>query len=236
MQNRCKKDILPLAMALFTIGAMGTMCTMGAMDASAATFIENAPGHNGPMTIRVDINSGRISAVEVLKHSETAGAGTKAIDELPARIIKANAADVDAVTGASVTSRAIIMAVTQALNKAEGRKLDPARFFPGTYKARVYGHNGYLDVEVTVSSERITDIKVLNHHETELLGGTAIRKMTKDMIAHQTLNVEAVSGATVTSNALKRGVIEALEQSGVDLAALQTPVPVKVEEIQRRED
>ena len=60
--------------------------------------------------------------------------------------------------------------------------------------------------------------------------------MTWDMIAHQTLNVEAVSGATVTSNALKRGVIEALEQSGVDLAALQTPVPVKVEESQRRED
>ncbi len=48
MPTRCKKDILPLAMALFSIGAMGTMCTMGATDASAATFIENAPGTTAP--------------------------------------------------------------------------------------------------------------------------------------------------------------------------------------------
>ena len=69
---------------------------------------------------------------------------------------------------------------------------------------------------------------VPGHTETSLMGGMAIEKLTKDIHEHQTVKVDAVSGATVTSGAFKRAVIDALGQSGVNLAALQTPVPMKI--------
>lgn len=216
MSFTLKKIVLPVTLAFCAISA------------SAATYTQTVPGHNGPMTVKVAIDSGKITAVEVVKHNETPGVGTKAIETLPAKIVKANSTKVDAVTGASVSSKGILMAVNQALDASQGKKVGKAQFKPGTYKAQVYGNNGYLNVEVTVSKDKITDIKVPGHTETDLMGGMAIRTMTKDILDYQTVNVDAVSGATVTSGAFKQAVIAALEKTGVNLAALQTPVPVKI--------
>lgn len=60
------------------------------------------------------------------------------------------------------------------------------------------------------------------------MGGMAVKRLTDDIIKYQTLNVDAISGATVTSGAFKAAVTDALKQSGVDLAALQKPVPLKI--------
>ena len=87
------------------------------------------------MTVKVAIDSGKITAVEVVKHNETPGVGTKAIETLPAKIVKANSTKVDAVTGASVSSKGILMAVNQALDASQGKKVGKAQFKPGTYKA-----------------------------------------------------------------------------------------------------
>lgn len=216
MQFSLKRIVLPTALAF---------C---ALSASAATYTQVVPGHNGPMTVKVGIDSGRVVSIEVVKHSETDGVGTKAIEALPAAILKAGSTKVDVVTGASVTSKGILTAVNQAIDQANGKKLGKPQFKPGTYKASAYGNNGYLNVEVTVSDNKITDIKVPGNTETSLMGGMAIRTLTKDIIDNQTVNVDAVSGATVTSGAFKKAVIEALEKSGVDMATLQTPVPVKI--------
>ena len=56
----------------------------------------------------------------------------------------------------------------------------------------------------------------------------AIKSISDDIVRYQTLNVDAVSGATVTSVAFKQAVGAALTQSGVNLAALQKPVPQKI--------
>lgn len=159
MSFTLKKIVLPVTMAFCAISA------------SAATYTQTVPGHNGPMTVKVAIDSGKITAVEVVKHNETPGVGTKAIETLPAKIVKANSTKVDAVTGASVSSKGILMAVNQALDASQGKKVGKAQFKPGTYKAQVYGNNGYLNVEVTVSKDKITDIKVPGHTETDLMGG-----------------------------------------------------------------
>ena len=163
MSLRLKKIVLPVAMAFCAISA------------SAATYTQTVPGHNGPMTVKVAIENGKITAVEVVKHNETPGVGTKAIEALPAKIIKANSTKVDVVTGASVSSKGILMAVDQAIDASKGKTVGKAQFKPGTYKAQVYGNNGYLNVEVTVSKDKITDIKVPGNTETDLMGGMAIR-------------------------------------------------------------
>ena len=208
------------------VAALGL--ALASMTATGAVYTQNVAGHNGPMVVEVTVEKGAVKAVRVVQNKETEGIGSRAIATLPAQIVKQNSVAVDAVTGATVTSNAIKQAVKQALDAAAGKKSAKAVFTPGTYKASAYGNNGYLNVEVTVDKDRITKIAVPGHTETSLMGGMAIKTLTSDIIDNQTVNVDAVSGATVTSGAFKTAVTEALKKSGVDMAALQKPVPEKI--------
>ena len=211
--------------ALTVASALSLMC---ASALAGQTVTETVSGHNGKIIVEVTADGGRIAAVKVLKHEETPGLGAVAVEKLPAEIVKSQSTKVDTISGATVTSKAILLAVDTAMAKARGEAPAKAQFKPGTYKAEAYGNNGYIDVEVTVSADRITDIKVTQNRETPFMGGMAIRELTKDIIGYQTLNVDSISGATVTSAAFKKAVGEALAQSGVNLAALQAPVPEKI--------
>ena len=82
-------------------------------------------GHNAPITVRVSMSGGRIRNVEVTKDSETTGVGKKAIEMIPRRIVEEQSLSVDAVTGASITSRAILAAAEQAM---QGGKVRTERF------------------------------------------------------------------------------------------------------------
>ena len=104
-----------------------------------------------------------------------------------------------------------------------------ALFTPGTYTASVYGNNGYLDVQVVLDADKIVSVDVPNHAETRFLGDTAIERITKDIVDYQTLNVDSISGATITSGALKSAVTQCIKDAGGDPAALQAPVPAKGE-------
>jgi fumarate reductase flavoprotein subunit len=55
----------------------------------------------------------------VIKQTETPGLGDRAIAALPPAIVNKQSADVDVLSGATVTSRAIINAVKDALSKAK---------------------------------------------------------------------------------------------------------------------
>lgn len=75
-------------------------------------------GIGGRIVVRVTYKDKKIKNVEVLENHETEGIGAVAIKELPARIVKANSTDVDAVSGASTTTRALEEAVDKAIKKA----------------------------------------------------------------------------------------------------------------------
>lgn len=216
-----------MAIRPIVLAATLAVAALGTTTVTAQVYKETVSGHNGPMTVEVTIEKGAVKAVKVLKHSETVGIGSVAVEKIPAAIVKSNKADVAAVTGASVTSKAIEQAVEVALAKATGKSLK-AKFKPGTYKSLAYGNNGYLNVEVTVTKDKIKSIKVPANQETPFMGGMAIKSISDDIVRYQTLNVDAVSGATVTSAAFKQAVGAALTQSGVNLAALQKPVPQKI--------
>ena len=69
--------------------------------------------------VELYVKDGKIAAVEIGDNSETDGIGTKAIDQLPEKIVAANGTEgVDAVAGASVTSSAIFTAVEDCLTQA----------------------------------------------------------------------------------------------------------------------
>ena len=64
------------------------------------------------------VDDGVVTDVQVIEHSETVGVGAVAVDWLPGRIVEAGSADVDGVSGATITSDAIKAAVAQALDMA----------------------------------------------------------------------------------------------------------------------
>ncbi|MBR2208701.1 MAG: FAD-dependent oxidoreductase [Synergistaceae bacterium] len=86
--------------------------------ASAETFTTSAPGKNGDVKISVSIENGKITDVKVLEHQETPGIFEPAAAKIPAAIIENQSITVDAVTGATMTSDAIMKAVELALTQA----------------------------------------------------------------------------------------------------------------------
>ncbi|MBR0267842.1 MAG: flavocytochrome c [Clostridia bacterium] len=93
-------------------------------------------------------------------------------------------------------------------------------FVPGTYTAEEQGIFVPVKVQVTVSANRILAVRVYAKGETEELGGKAADQLAKDILLAQTPNVDALSGATVTSNAIIKAATKALEAAGADISVL----------------
>ena len=92
------------------------------------------------------------------------------------------------------------------------RGLRSAELRDGTYSAPSRGYAGVVNVTVTVRGGRIADIKVDHQEKIDL---DAAEIIPKRIIAKQSLRVDAVTGATVTSEAIVDGTYEALKKAGL---------------------
>ncbi|HBD87269.1 MAG TPA: FAD-binding dehydrogenase [Clostridiales bacterium] len=77
------------------------------------------------------------------------------------------------------------------------------------------GIGGDLTVKITVDNGQITAIEVLEHNETEDIGGTAVPKLVDQALAAQGPEIDGVTGATVTTNAFKAALREAMTKAGI---------------------
>lgn len=85
----------------------------------AKTITKTVKGHNGDVEVTTTFDAaGKITEVKVGKHEETEGHSDPAISDVPKSIVEKNSVAVDTVGGATVTSKAIIDAVTQAITEA----------------------------------------------------------------------------------------------------------------------
>lgn len=80
------------------------------------------------------------------------------------------------------------------------------------------GLNGDVEVEVIANSERIYSVKVRSHKETEGIGTVAISELPSVILDSQSIQPDAISGATETSRAIKEAVKAALKNGGIDIA------------------
>ncbi len=78
-----------------------------------------AVGMHGDMDVAVTIKDGKISKIDIKSQEETAGVSDVALERVPKDIMKEQSTDVDTVSGATESSKAIIAAVENALTKAE---------------------------------------------------------------------------------------------------------------------
>lgn len=96
-----------------------------------------------------------------------------------------------------------------------------AKYNPGTYTAKAQGNHGDVEVSVTFSADKIVSIKVGANEETPGISDPAFTKIPKAVIAGQTLNVDVISGATNSSNAVLAAIAECVKLAGGDVAALK---------------
>ena len=112
----------------------------------------------------------------------------------------------------------------------------PTSTVSGSFVGVGSGMGGDVRVEVALDQGRIVGIRPLRNNETPGLTDLSIRLMPQEMIANQSYEVDVVTGATMTSMALKSAVKDALETAGVDpsdyKAKVERPKDTKDETIE----
>ena len=108
-----------------------------------------------------------------------------------------------------------------AYGAAPAQATQAGTYTPGTYTGVGAGKNGDITVEVTFSTEKIESIRIVSHTETPSLSDAAIEQIPTKIVESQSLGVDAVSGATYTSNGIVEAVADAVKQAGGDVEALK---------------
>lgn len=198
---------------------------------TAGSYSAAAKGFGGDVTVTVTADESGLTAVDIVGEGETPAIGGAAIPQLRDAILAAQSADVDGVSGATITSTAVQTAAAQAIAMAQGTQvaIPAVKMKPGTYTGYGAGFSQTREIPVTltVSETNILtiDVAVKAAAETEHLIQTAIDLMLPRIIESNSLSVDAITGATTSSNGIKAAIADALTQAleaaGTPVAALQ---------------
>lgn len=226
--------LLVLAIDYYLVTTASSVNADVAGSYTPGSYTASADGFGGPVDVTVEIGEkGGISNLTVTGESETPDVGGAAIPLLKQAILAKQDADVDAVTGATFTSDAVKLAAAEALAQAGGVEVDSGPkapegdlFIPGTYTETATGFGGPVDVTITVSEDKIEEVKIEGDQETENIGSFAVDMLDDRIMEAQSPNIDALTGATVTSNAILGAAKKAMRDAGADLNAF----PAKEEE------
>lgn len=105
---------------------------------TAGTYTGKGTGFHGDVIVDVTVDDTKITDIQVTEQQETLGIGqgmdTTAVEVMPQHIIDAQGLGVDVVTGATISSRAVVSAVTDALTQA-GADIDALKTVTSEKKA-----------------------------------------------------------------------------------------------------
>lgn len=217
---------MPLLFLLVFAFACNEETESDASEDQNASATAATQGYGGEIAVTVTVADTVIEDVTIEAERETEGIGSNAIEQLPDIIVEANSFDVDVISGATITSQAILTAGNQAYAEAIGETAEEAaeiEMRPGVYTGEGSGYYVAepIEVEVEVDESSILSIEVsMENGETKPILQSVIDKMIPRMIEHQSVSVEAISGATSSSNGVRQAVTEAittaLEEGGND--------------------
>lgn len=221
MRRNCFKfSSVFLSVALLVSGCSGT----GAVKTETAS----AKGFGGDVTVTLTAKNGELTAVEIKGDQESPNVGAKAIPQLQKEMSDQKTVKVDAVAGATITSKAVLGAAKDAWDKINGNTaVAEVKMKPGTYTGKAPGYRAAWDVNVSVTVDE-TKIKSIDVDpdtaDTVGIFQSAANLLPKRMVENQSIAVDTICGATVSSNAIKAASRSALEQAldagGSDTSAI----------------
>ncbi|MFE7036692.1 FMN-binding protein [Streptomyces sp. NPDC057621] len=173
----------------------------------------------GPVQVEVTFDGDKITAVKLLQqpnHPQTEAA----VPKLVASTLEAQSADVDTVSGATITSDGYRESLQAAID-AQAKSAAAASASPSASAAAsqvvagsaVNTEKGTVQVEVTFDGDTIGSVRMLqqpNHPQTE----AAVPKLIASTLEAQSADIDAVSGATITSEGYVESLQAALDARG----------------------
>ena len=196
-------------------------------------------GFGGPLKVKVKISGGKITSIQIVENSDGSSYISKA-SALISSIISKQSTNVDTVSGATYSSVGIIQAVRNALsqvatngsstedsttnngnsNSASDSSDDNMSSATGTvpYKEGIYygtaeGYSGDVSVAVVIQEHTIKAILITEHSDDEAFFNRAMEVVKKVIKTQKTDDVDAVSGATYSSEGLLNAIKNALKQA-----------------------
>ena len=221
--------VLALAVCLAAVGyAEGAAYVPGTYSASSAGF-------HSDVTVTVTVDETSITEVTLDVSGETEGIGAAAGDALAGQILEAQSAEIDGVSGATVTSSATKVALTACLAEAAGETGEKAPVADGTYSgtAPSFGFLTQMTCDVTFEDGAITSIEVVEESDsaTGEWFANAEELLIPRILDSQSLAVDAITGATTSSNAIKSCVAAAIDAAGGNSAQWHDPIEKKTDTV-----
>ena len=176
------------------------------------TYTSSAQGCLSEVSVTVTVTGGKVTAMQINAENETPDLGGKAAETLADQLTKTGSTNgVDAVAGATMTSNAVFTAMDDCLAQAGNAA---SNLTDGTYTSSAKGCLSDVAVTVTVSGGKMTDVQIDASGETPELGGNAASSLADAILtAGGTDGVDAVAGATMTSDAVFTAVNDCLSQA-----------------------
>jgi len=238
MKNRILAFLLVCTMLL---SAAGMACAEGSY--TPGSYTAQAAGMGGPVTVTVTVSETMITMVTTEGPDETPGIGIPALETMAMAILTAQSTDVDCVTGATVTSTAVKTAAAAALAEAAGLgSVDKGTVPDGTYTGKTpsFGVMKEMELAVTFADNAIVSIETIcagsatqaSEDEYSAIYATVEKKLYPRIIETQSLAVDAVCGATVSSNAAKTIIRNVIDANGGNSAGWAVPVEKSTEVVE----
>ncbi|MEU5039398.1 FMN-binding protein [Streptomyces griseorubiginosus] len=171
----------------------------------------------GPVQLQVTFDGTKITAVKMLQqpdHPQTEAA----VPKLVAETLEAQSADIDTVSGATITSEAYKKSL-QATIDENAKTAAKASASPTEEAAKtvdgtaVDTEKGTVQVQVTFEGDKISAVRMLqqpNHPQTT----AAVPKLVAETLEAQSADIDTVSGATITSEGYKESLQAAIDAKG----------------------
>lgn len=219
------------------------------------TYQGSGTGFGGTITVQVTVSGGKITAVDILSASGETGSYFASAQGVVSKVLSSQSPNVDAVSGATYSSNGIIQAVQNALSQAgnsdsatpaatptptptpkpakKPKKDTSVSYKDGVYEGQAEGFDGIVTVKVTIKNGKIKKISNTNTDTPEFFN-KAWKTIKSNVISRQsTSEIDAVSGATFSSNGILGALSQALskaDQSGTTDSKEEdiTPTPTTV--------
>lgn len=224
---KAKKLVSILAM----LAVLCIACTTLAEGYTPGTYEAAAKGFGGEVKAVVTFDEEKILDMALTGDQETPAIGGAALEPLREQLLAAQGTGIDGVAGATVTSAAVKEAVNACIGEAAGVAAEARVAADGVYTGSAFGFMSEIKVEVTMKDNAMADIRVVENGDTGMIGVAAGHKLAQKIMEQQSLAVDGIAGATVSSNAVFAAVTEALEAAGADVAAIKrAPVEMRAPE------
>ncbi|MDD4371412.1 MAG: FMN-binding protein, partial [Anaerostipes sp.] len=210
--------------------------SMGSLDLSKikdGIYEGEGNGFRGKVKVAVTVKAHKMTAIKVLSTSDDTAYFNRASSGVIKALLAKQTLAIDVVSGATYSSKGIIAAVKNALTGEKdtsssagagsssnsagkvGSTDESGNYKDGTYTGSAQGYHGLVSVSVTIKNNKIKGIKILKNYDDAAYFNRAKGTLIPLMLKKQTTNVDAVSGATYSSNGIIKAVRAALKKASV---------------------